>query len=353
MKAFFKSLLFATVWLGVNLVNAQTPSLVLCKGGTVTYNEFNTGSSLPSVAWDWTFQGGVPGTSTLRNPVITYPTAGLYKTTCISTFSNGAKDTNSVYVLIYDGTFSSIPMRDTVLCSKTVSLVLDAGNNFLGNHYVWTKDGSNLPDTLSKLSVSQGGTYKVTITNPCGTTNKTVIVKQGVFPVVDLGPDQFVCHNIAIQLIAGSDPTYSYSWTPTLETTPSITASNAGTYKVTVKSPDGCVSQDQINLIDSCPPVIWLPNAFSPNGYAPNDMYYPYLEGFKSMKMVIYNMWGEKMFETDQMPSFDANGNVLSGAWDGIYMGKPAPYGTYICLLEAVGNDTFRRIIKTDFTLLR
>ena len=170
-----------------------------------------------------------------------------------------------------------------------------------------------------------------------------MVVKQGLVPTVSLGGDQFVCRNISIPLDAGFVAGYTYNWTPTLETTSQIMASMAGTYKVTVTSADGCTASDEINLIDSCPPVVYLPNAFSPNGASPNDVFKPYLEGFKKLNMRIYNRWGEKMFETSD----------LNGGWDGFYMSKEATEGIYICILVLVGNDNYRKMIQQNFQLMR
>ncbi len=327
-------------------LKAQTPNLVLCKGSSVNYSEINTGGSIPSVSWIWTFEGGNPATSTQRNPQnISYPNPGFYKTTCISTFNNGSKDTGYVYVLIVDGTFSNIPMRDTMVCSNKISITLDAGNKITLNRFVWSSPDVTIQpnDTFSTLYVTKPGTYKVSISNLCGNSTKTVVVKQGLIPTVSLGGDQFVCRNIALTLDAGFVAGYTYKWIPTLETTASITANMAGNYKVTVTSADGCSATDDVNLIDSCPPVVYLPNAFTPNDAAPNDIFKPYLEGFKRMDMRIYNRWGEKMFETTD----------LNGGWDGFYMGSPALDGVYVCILELVGNDNYRKIIQQNFQLMR
>ena len=84
-----------------NSLQAQTPSLIICKGSNVNYKEFNDPGSLPSVAWAWKFDGATPGTSTDREPQnINYPDTGLFKTECTSTFNNGTKSTKSVYVLV-------------------------------------------------------------------------------------------------------------------------------------------------------------------------------------------------------------------------------------------------------------
>ena len=327
-------------------IEAQTPDAIRCKGSSIGYKEFNTGNSLPSVAWEWTFEGGVPSSSNLREPSgIVYPNAGFFKTTIVSTFSNGKKDTGYLYILIIDPIFTNIPMNDTMICGSNINLLLDAGNKNTWNRFIWSSPDVTLQakDTFSTLYVTKPGTYKVSISNMCGNTTKTVIVKQGLVPSVSLGGDQFVCRNIAITLDAGFVAGYTYSWIPTLETTAQITASMAGNYKVTVTSPDGCKATDDINLIDSCPPVVWLPNAFTPNDAAPNDIFKPYLEGFKKMNMRIYNRWGEKMFETSD----------LNGGWDGYYMNAEAIEGVYVCVLELVGNDTYRKIIQQNFQLMR
>jgi gliding motility-associated-like protein len=326
---------------------AQTPSLIICKGSNVNYKEFNEPGSLPSVGWAWKFQGGNPGTSTDREPQnINYPDTGLYLTECTSTFSNGTTSTKSVYVLVIWAAPEPIPMKDTSLCNPAVSLTLNAGNNHRGWSYHWTStdvDLSALDTNNRTLGIQKAGTYSVKVYSKCAVTSKTITVKLGEVPKVNLGKDQFVCRNTAVGLDAGSGSGYSYLWTPTNETTQTIMATTAGTYRATVTSTDGCSAFDEVNLIDSCPPIVHIPNVFTPNGASPNDLYRPYLEGFVAMEMRIYNRWGEKVFETQD----------LNGAWDGYYQSKEAPEGVYVCLIELMGNNGFRQVHKTDITLLR
>lgn len=327
------------------IASAQTPSLIICKGSSVNYREFNTGGSEQSIAWDWTFEGGTPTTSNLRQPSIKYNTIGIYKTTCISYFPSGSQDTNSTYVRVIDGTIEPIPMNDTTICSGIISLNLRAGNDYDYNRFVWTSPDVTLNqgDTLSNLQIDKPGTYKVSISNKCASGDKTITVTKGVVPIVDLGPDRFVCRNISLSISAGSNTNNQYLWEPFGETSADIIANQAGMYKVTVTSPDGCSFTDEIMLIDSCPPVYYLPTAFTPNDAPPNDIYKPYLEGFKSMNMRIYNRWGEKVFETDD----------LNGGWDGIANDEPAIEGLYVVLLELIGNDGYRKMDQGTFMLLR
>lgn len=327
-------------------LHAQTPSSIICVGDVINFREFNTGSGEPSIGWLWTFESGDPPVSVLREPPVKYNTPGLFKATCISIFGSGARDTNSAYILVLPKVMEPIPyVRDTIFCSPNVSIILDAGNNQPYNRFSWTSpDVTLLPgDTLSKLSINRPGTYKVQVSNVCATAEATAVIKRGEMPVVNLGPDLFVCRNIALTLSAGNNSTYQYLWTPTGEISSSIVAQTAGVYKVRVTSQDGCFAEDQVNLIDSCPPVYYIPNAFTPNDAPPNDVFKPIVEGFSSLKMRIYNRYGEKLFET----------NDLNEGWNGFANGAPAIEGVYICILELMGNDGFRRTDAGTFHLIR
>ncbi|MBM3920511.1 MAG: gliding motility-associated C-terminal domain-containing protein [Sphingomonadales bacterium] len=334
-----------TFWL-VSALCGQTPSLIICKGSGINYKEFNTGNSLPSVSWKWTFQGGVPGTSALREPTVSYPDTGLFLTTCQSTFSDSSKQTQTIWVLVIESVFEPIPMRDTVFCGSGITMNLNAGNNFRGAQYHWTSTDVNLSgkDTNNRtLTITQPGTYAVKVYSKCGSTSKSITVRQGVQPQVDLGNDRFVCRNANVLLDAGFGNGFTYLWSPGNETTQTIVANIAGDYSVTVSSPDGCIKTDAVSLIDSCPPVFFIPNAFTPNDAAPNDVFQPYLEGFTQFSMLILNRWGQIVYKSTDMKS----------GWDGNYMGKPAITGVYACRIELMGTDKIRRIYTGNITLLR
>lgn len=52
--------------------------------------QFNDVSSNNPTSWNWTFSGGSPANSTVQNPVITFPTVGIYTVTLVTTNTNGA-----------------------------------------------------------------------------------------------------------------------------------------------------------------------------------------------------------------------------------------------------------------------
>ncbi|MBL4819956.1 MAG: PKD domain-containing protein, partial [Gammaproteobacteria bacterium] len=59
----------------------------ICEGGTVTFTDDSYNAT--ATAWNWTFTGGTPNTSSQQNPVIIYNTAGVYNVTHEPTSSGG------------------------------------------------------------------------------------------------------------------------------------------------------------------------------------------------------------------------------------------------------------------------
>ncbi|MGP1524429.1 gliding motility-associated C-terminal domain-containing protein [Prevotella multiformis] len=88
-----------------------------------------------------------------------------------------------------------------------------------------------------------------------------------------------------------------------------------------------------------------MPNAFSPNGDGINDVYRakPGYKSIVSFKAVIFNRWGQKLYEWDDP----------TGGWDGKYKGRDVAQGTYFVNVTAKGADGREFRIRRDVNLLR
>ncbi len=88
-----------------------------------------------------------------------------------------------------------------------------------------------------------------------------------------------------------------------------------------------------------------LPNAFSPNGDGRSDLFI--LQGWEkcvsSFSFLIFNRWGEKVFETD---------NVAKG-WDGTYKGKSLDPAVFVYYINAktLAGETINK--KGNISLIR
>lgn len=90
-------------------------------------------------------------------------------------------------------------------------------------------------------------------------------------------------------------------------------------------------------------PNIFVPNAFTPNGDGNNDILYVRGSFIEEMHFIIYDRWGEKVFET-----FDQ-----TKGWDGTYKGRKADPAVFVYYLEVrcIGEKTFFK--KGNTTILK
>ncbi|MDN5284713.1 MAG: gliding motility-associated C-terminal protein [Mucilaginibacter sp.] len=88
---------------------------------------------------------------------------------------------------------------------------------------------------------------------------------------------------------------------------------------------------------------IFVPNVFTPNGDGNNDILLVYGTTIKSLKLSIYDQWGELQFQTT---------NKATG-WDGTYKGTKQPVGVYVYYVEVTTNDGQLIKKKGTVTLLR
>lgn len=90
-------------------------------------------------------------------------------------------------------------------------------------------------------------------------------------------------------------------------------------------------------------PIVWIPNAFSPDGNGLNDFYEIFTASIKEFHLSIYNRWGTLLFETYDPKVY----------WDGTFMGKNCQVDAYIYMVEYKGFDNKRIIKNGTVTLLR
>jgi len=96
-------------------------------------------------------------------------------------------------------------------------------------------------------------------------------------------------------------------------------------YFVTAITEAGCETRDSVNVIVMKDTYMDLPNAFAPGRGANGVFKVIHLGNAKLTKFTVFNRWGVKMFET----------NDINQGWDGSYNGQPQPMGVYMYTIEA------------------
>jgi gliding motility-associated-like protein len=130
-------------------------------------------------------------------------------------------------------------------------------------------------------------------------------------------------------LVSGATPPYSYLWDNDLKTE-SIFNLLSGIYSLILKDINDCTLNLQFVVEDDyCPPNVELSNIFTPNNDNKNDLFFINTKFVESYVATIYNRWGDKIFEW----------NELSDGWNGENQktNKEFPEGVYFCIVRATG----------------
>lgn len=276
-----------------------TPSLgkdsILCAGQSLTLNAQTAGAT-----YVWS-----TGATT---PSILVNSSGLY---WVSVNSGGCHKQDTVNVDVKPYPVLNLP-PSVELCPQT-SITLDAGNP--GSAYAWSTNQST-----QSIQVSAAGVYAVTVSNAHCRTKDTCRVS--AIPPISWGEKMTLCNLDALVLdvnIAGA----SYLWS-TGANTPSIAVTEEGMYWVTVHK-GNCILHDTIEVEGTLGGgVLWIPNAFTPNNDGLNDTFIPLGDGCTYIHLMIFDRWGELVFETESMDK----------GWNGFYEGQLSQEGLYVWKVE-------------------
>ena len=196
--------------------------------------------------YDW--NNGTAATQTY-----TATTAGIYSVTV--TDINGCEGQGQLTV-----TENARPVvnlgNDTAYCAGTAfNLTLNAQN--AGASYDWNNGTAH----TQTFAVTTAGTYSVTVTglNGCETDDQ-ITVTENSLPTVELEDNTFYCTGTAFSLpLDAGNAGAGYLWNNG-STAQIITATQAGTYSVTVTDANGCIGRDSVEITEKPLPVIVLGN---------------------------------------------------------------------------------------------
>jgi gliding motility-associated-like protein len=97
-----------------------------------------------------------------------------------------------------------------------------------------------------------------------------------------------------------------------------LTAQESINFRIEVKHVNQDLAYSNVVEVER-PFTLFVPNAFTPNGDGLNDVFQVRSESYSYYHMVVYDRWGNLVFESM---------NAELG-WDGRYQGKPMPIGVY------------------------
>lgn len=254
-----------------------TNKSVVC-GGSVLLNPSITYNNIGNLKYKWTPSTGLNNDS-IANPSSTVTSDITYTLTV--TTPNGCIATANVKVTVMPLTVNAGSDK-TVICGASTQFN-SVTTNYTGTgtlKYKWTPSYGLNNDSIANptATVTSDITYSLTVTTPNGCT-ATDEVKVTVTPLTaNAGTDKIVVCGTSIQLNSVTTNytgtgTLKYKWTPTTGlnndsiANPTATVLNDITYTVTVKTPNGCISTDNvaINIIPMNKPQIGIVSINSSN----------------------------------------------------------------------------------------
>lgn len=196
----------------------------ICVGQTVTYSDMS--ANFPS-NWSWVIAGATPSVSAVKNPTVTYNTAGTYNATLTATNYNGSKTIIKTTFIVVNA-LPTLTVTGGAICAGQTFTINPSG----ANTYSYT-GGSAIVSPTTTTS------YTVTGTNAAGCTNTNVTVSTinvNALPVIAVNSGVICSGNSFVMNPTGAS-TFTYS-SGSNTVTPIITTS----YTVTGTSLAGCVS---------------------------------------------------------------------------------------------------------------
>ncbi len=219
------------------------------------------GNSTPigNVTYEWTLNNVL--ISTVQNPQI--DEAGTLVLT-VTDIQNGCSESTSV-TITQDNDFPIIEFEnpDMLTCIVT-SLDLDATNSSTGNdlEYLWTGPGTIQNPTTLTPTISQPGTYTLTVLNTvngCEVSDEITITENVTPPVAIISPaDEFDCTTFSIALDASNSSVgnnFTYQWATSNgnisgnQNTLNTTVSQTGIYTLEITNTiNGCTTLESITI---------------------------------------------------------------------------------------------------------
>lgn len=184
---------------------------------------------------------------------------------------------------------------------STISKTICEGESYLG----YTVEGV-FTDTLVAV-------------NSCDSI-RTLALTVSKKPLPDLGIGKGICRGDTIVLSPGQFLTYLWQ---DGSTRPVTMAYQPGTYDVTVTNSCGSAKAQVVLTAKDC--AVYFSTAFTPNKDSKNDLFKVLnATNFQTYHLIIYNRWGQVVFETKD----------YTKGWDGNFQGIGQPSGAYIWFCE-------------------
>lgn len=236
--------------------------------------------------------------------------------------------------------------NDTIIC-KGASLNVTAIG---GSTYQWFPsayfDDPNAQNPIVTPPYPMEIWVQVTDSIGCTDTDSMFI---NFYPTTFLtvSPDYYGLEGDTAQIWASATGPGTLFWTPAeyIECTNCDTTivypPNNMTYIANFIDTNGCLITNSVNIYFD--PLLYVPNTFTPNGDGMNDFFGAKGGNFRTFELLIFNRWGELIFE----------GEHIDDWWDGKYKGEYVQDGVYVWKIRYEDLNGNIKVVYGHVTSLR
>lgn len=214
---------------------------------------------------------------------------------------------------------------DTILCQGTAyTLKIPDLHPCLEQKINWSTG-----DTGNTVTIHENGTYwAISVYGTLSDTDTvTVLFEQDHIP---LDPFYAICEDNNEGILLDAGPFKSFRWEPAGDTSRFFLVQKPGTYTASAKTFGSCILYHSFTVGDACEPLLYVPNAFSPNDDGLNDEFRPvFRHEVSEYRLQLFNRWGEKIFESHN----------ISQGWRGEQDFSYSPPGSYIWHITYRGSE--------------
>ena len=226
----------------------------------------------------------------------------------------------------------------SVACLESGSVLLNAtpaGGTYSGSFV----SGSTFDVTGAGVGGPYSITYSYTDANGCSNTDTENISVEQNFANATGDTTIYSGQITPLSAFAGGD----YVWSPFVGlscwdcSSPSAFPTETTTYVITSTDEWGCVASDSVTVTVVPDPgtLVFIPNAFTPNGDNMNDYFYVFGLSITNIKlMTIYDRWGTIVFSAENLGV-----NDQTKGWDGTYAGREINAGVFAYYIELEFKD--------------
>lgn len=334
-----------------------------CVAGPVKFTDLSTTGSGQLTSWKWEFRDG--RTSSLQNPQNIYNAPGNYDVRLTVKDINGCKETATKVVRYFPVPATIIVKPDTAKGCQPLNIRLNNLSSPIDNTYKFDwdlGDGTKSTDLSPRHTYKDIGTYsvKLNLTSPIGCATSAsfpslIEVRGSPTAGFSFTPDKLSNFQNTATFVDESKNAINWTWQfdevggSSVLRNPVYTFRDTGFHIIRqiVTHLSGC-RDTMTKTIDVEPLVTYfLPNAFTPNFDGRNDEFRGTgnLFGMTDFKMMIFNRWGERVFETTD-PKEGWNGRIKNTGDVGIE-------GVYVYMVTFTGPRNKLFSYKGYATLLK